>query len=180
MTRALLVLLLAVPAAHAQRALFPAGGTGRAAPHWRAALSAGGAEDAAFAVVSLGVDRTLRGPFSVGGRLALATGAGFSDDGPSTSGAAGELRASVGTALRAFDVRAFAGAGVSSFGTRSSGFGELDDVIAPSRRVRGQGVAGIGIDVYPAAGFGVGVEVRGTLPTGAAEVSAGLRVRLAR
>ncbi len=184
MTRACLlaVLLLATHAAGAQRALFPAGDAGRAVPHWRSALGAGAAEDAAFAVVSLGVDRTVRGPFSVGARIALATGGGFVDDGPSTSGVAGEVRASVGTALRAFDVRAFAGAGVSSFRTASGGFGfAADELLAPDpRRVRGRAIGGVGIDIYPAAGFGVGLEVRGTLPTGAAEISAGLRVRLAR
>ena len=52
--------------------------------------------------------------------------------------------------------------------------------VPEERRLRGRAVAGIGLDAYPAAGVGVGLEVRGMLPTGAAEVSAGLRFRLAR
>ncbi len=180
-------LLVAPAAASAQRALFPAGDAGRAVPHWRAALGAGAAEDVAFAVVSLGVDRTLRSPFALGARVAVAPPIGFSDDGPSTTGVAAELRASAGTSLRAFDLRAFAGAGVSAFRTSSGGFGiDIPPEIEPwpavrePRRVRGRAVAGIGLDVYPAAGVGVGVELRGTLPTGSAELSAGLRVRIAR
>ncbi len=183
MTRALALLLLAAPMAHAQGALFPTGDAGRAVPHWRGALSAGAAEDVAFAVVSLGVDRTVRGPLALGARVAVAAGGGFVDDGPSTSGVAAEVRASVGTALRALDVRAFAGAGLTSFRTSSGGFGDPAADGPPGRRparIHGRAVGGVGLDVYPAAGVGVGVELRGTLPAGSAELSAGLRVRLGR
>ena len=180
------VFLLVASTAAAQAPLFP-GGAGplqAAAPHWRASAS-GGLSGALTGVAALGLERTVAGPFSVGGRGVLYTSGGFVDDGGSTRGAAVDVLGSVSTRDRILDARAFAGAGASVVRVSSGSF-VLDDGPQPDVReatFRPHLVAGAGLDLYPFAGVGVGVEARGVLsPAGAAlsTVAVGLRVRLAR
>ena len=179
-------ILLFASTASAQAPLFSTRGglLQTAAPHWRVSAG-GGLSGALTGVATLGLERTVAGPFSVGGRGVLYTANGFVDDGGSTTGGAVDVLGSVSTRDRILDVRAFAGAG-ASVARITSGSLVLDEGPQPDVReatFRPHLVAGAGQDLYPFAGVGVGVEARGVLsPAGAAlsTVAVGLRVRLAR
>lgn len=176
--RALLVLLLATPAVHAQ--LFPTGDAGRTAPHWRVAVD-GGLSGALTAVGSASAERTVSGPVSAGGRVMLYSSSGFQDDGGGIVGTAAEAFAAAGLRRRAADLHVFAGAGASAVRTYTNGFGGLGR--SQARALRPHAVAGVGLDLYPLPGVGVGATVRATASDTAvtlATVALGLRVRLAR
>ena len=115
----------------------------------------------------------------------LYTSSGFVDDGGSVAGGAVDVLGSVSTRDRILDVRASAGAG-ASVARVSSGSLVFDEGPQPDVResaFRPHLVGGAGLDLYPFAGVGVGVEARGVLSSAGAALSTvavGLRVRLAR
>ena len=151
---------------------------GTAAPHWRAALGFGLANEAETAVPSLSLERTVSGPFSAGARVAAYT-SGFVDDGGPHGGGAVEAFAAAGPAGRYADLRALAGVGLS-VSERSVALDE-PFTYRTERAVRPLLTGGLGLDVYPFAGVGVGVEGRLALAAGGpglSEVGVGLRVRL--
>ncbi len=176
--------LLLASTASAQAPLFPNGtGLQTAAPHWR--LSAGGGVSGELTgVATLGLERTVAGPFSVGGRGVLYSSAVFMDDGGRVTGAAVDVLGSVSNRDRILDVRAFAGVGVSVVERSSSGFGEGLAASTEEGLFGPHLVGGVGLDVYPFSGVGVGVEARGVAAplfgTSRSTVAVGLRVRLAR
>lgn len=188
-TRVLLVLLLAAPAAHAQPALFR--GAPAAAPHWRAGVDAG-LSATLGGVASVEVERTVAGPFSVGARaLIYDSQRGIPmDDGGGIDGSAAEGFASVGLRRRVADLRVFGGVGASSVRSFSGGlplepgdFSSGTTSRSGVRSLRPHLVGGVGIDLYPLPGVGVGGTIRVAASATAvplATVSLGLRVRLAR
>lgn len=160
-----------------------------AAPHWRFSAS-GGLSGELTGVATVGLERTVAGPVSVGGRGLLYTSGGFVDDGGSVEGVGIDVLGSVGTRDRIVDVRLFAGVGVSSVRRSSSSFPD-EGVVEQGRAADTEDglfgphlVGGAGLDVYPFAGVGVGVEARAVAaPVFGASLSTvalGLRVRLAR
>lgn len=159
------VLLLALPA--------PAQ---TSAPIWRTAASVGTTDEGRTSVVSLGADYALGRRLAAGGRVALLSALAL-DDGPATEGGAFEGTLSVGTRLRAVDLRVFAGAGVATITTnRFEGGTEVGRVTFGRQLL----IAGVGLDVYPHPNLGVGAEARRVRSLGApdlSEVSAGLRLR---
>lgn len=185
MRLAALLCLVVSSTASAQSPLFP-GGTGPtrvAAPHWR--FSAGGGLSGALTgVATLGLERTVSGPFAVGARGVLYTSGGFVDDGGGVEGVSADVVGSVGTRDRVADLRAFAGAGASVVRYYSGGLEvETRQPASGARALRPHLVGGVGVDVYPFAGVGVGIEVRGVVSAAGPYLSAGelgLRVRLAR
>ena len=178
------LLLLLASAASAQAPLFPNGtGLQTAAPHWRASVS-GGMSGAVTGIATLGLERTLAGPVSLGGRGVLYTSGRFADDGERVEGGAFDVLASVSNRDRIIDLRAFAGVGVSVVERSSSGFREFRAASTSEGLFGPHLVAGVGLDLYPLAGIGVGVEARGVAAplfgTSLSTVAVGLRVRLAR
>ena len=193
-----LLLVLAASSASAQSPQFSPEDEAQASfvhaapPHWRIAPSAGAASTFE-AVLALGVDRSLRGPFSLGARAWTMAGGLAVDDGPETRGGGAEALATVSTRGRWADLRASLGAGVASLDYASGG---LCEPVATCETFDGALLyvpAAVGADVYPWPGVGVGAEYRLALSTegpglgetdgvgialGSFEV--GLRVRLAR
>ena len=184
----LLLVLSAVPVA-AQTPLFPDGTAAtRATPHWRVGVSAGIANAAQTGTGSLSLERTVGGAAAVGARVAGYSGGGFKDDGTETAGGSLDVFGAIGTQDRVLDLRALAGLGAAVLDVTPSGLG-CDDVESSCGErdaftgVRPYLVAGVGIDLYPGAGIGLGAEVRVAAIGGPSNVSSGeigLRVRLAR
>lgn len=184
--RLVILLLLLASAAAAQAPLFPngAGSLQTAAPHWRVAGSGGFAVSNEAAAVSVSVERSVAGPLAVGGRGVMYVEGGFQDDGGSVEGGALDVIGSVSTRDRILDVRVFAGVGVSVVERSSGGFAKGRAVSTEEGLFGPHLVAGAGLDLYPLAGVGVGVEARGVAApvfgTSLSTVAIGLRVRLAR
>ena len=151
---------------------------GAVAPHWRAAVGAAVGVDGATVVRSLSLERTVRGPVSAGVRFATYAGGGVVEDGGSRGGGAAEAFAAARSARRRVGLRAAAGVGLSVLDRGSS---PLVPPVRVRREVRPVLAGGLGLDVYPAPGVGVGVEGRLVVaPDGAelSEVGVGLRVRV--
>jgi hypothetical protein len=143
---------------------------------WRTAASVGLTDDGGTSVLALGADYAFGRRVAAGGRVALFA-AGTIDDGPATEGGAFEGTLSVGTRLRAVDLRVFAGVGVATITTNRFEGGTEVGRITFGRQLL---IAGIGLDVYPHPNLGVGAEARRVRSLGEpelSEVSAGLRLR---
>ena len=140
------------------------------------------------AVVTASAERSWRGPVSLGGRAWAIVDNGFEDDGATMSGGGGEALAVVGTRGRWLALRASAGLGLAVLDYGSTGPGcetpeECRDAPRGFSGARPYALAGLGVDVYPLPGVGVGAEVRPAWMRGPANVSAvevGVRVRVAR
>ena len=145
--------------------------------------------DALSATVTASAERSWRGPTSLGGRAWVTAVSGFEDDGSTMNGVGGEALVAIGTGDRRLSLRASAGVGLAVLDYGNSGFGcEPEFEVCTGRDNSFTGarpylLAGLGLDVYPLPGIGIGAEVRPALMAGPANVSTaevGLRVRLAR
>ena len=185
---ALLLAVLASPAASAQAPRTPA---------WRVSASAGvtGASDGRFgrpgdersATLSLGAERRVWGPLSVGVR-----GAGHASLAPETDGFRRAYLLRTGEAFAAgsvrvaprVDLRATAGLGMAAISYPTADPFFSTDPVPRARRTtlsESFAAAGIGADIYLLPGVGVGGEVRLVSSLGeptASEASIGLRLRL--
>ncbi len=162
-----------------------------AAPTWRTILNVG-LSGQLTAATTVGLERSVGGLVSVGARGIVYSGGSFVevDDGGSTSGVGAEMLVSAPARSRFVDVRSFVGAGASTVRVTSSSLPLVDPPDEPppagtpvpnDRPLRAHLVAGFGLDVYPLAAVGVGVEVRGVVGARGGSLStvgAGLRVRL--
>lgn len=165
-----------------------------AEPHWRVAPAIGVSAVTLDVIVAAGVERTVTGPLSAGGRIWTVVDSDLGVSAGRMEAVGMEALASVSTGARWMDLRASTGLGVGLVDYSRVGVCTID--ACTIRTFEDPLVylpAAVGLDVYPFPGVGVGIEYRVWFSTATPEASdqqglrpvnasleTGLRIRLAR
>lgn len=182
----LLTLFLTAPLA-AQPVFDRPAATPRSPSQWRVAAGVGLAASALAIVAAASAERSWQGPLSLGGRAWATVAEVPQDDAGSMRGGGGEAFAAVGTRNRWAGIRANVGVGVAVLDYSPGGFGcepeyeSCDDLPRGFEGALPYALAGLGVDLYPLPGVGIGAEIRPAVMDGPANVSTvevGVRVQI--